>query len=198
MAQNSAGQISNVDNLLDLVKAILSDINIGLLIYHVENPKDESRLKLVYANQEAFEYTESDLQQRVGKYIHTAFPALKATDLPKTYLEVMTKKEARQIGVVEYADQSMRKGAYSVKAFPLPANCVGVVFEDIAIRKQVDELVKKRTQELNAQYDGLSRSVQQILAKGQSLKKNLADSLSPENRKLLDEIVEIAGQEKPE
>jgi hypothetical protein len=38
----------------------------------------------------------------------------------------------------------VRQGFYSVKAFPMPRQCVGVVFENITARKQLEELVKKQ------------------------------------------------------
>ena len=117
--------------ILSFVDSIFSEINMGLLIYHLETPGDESQFRLIYANREASHCTGADLQEMVGKLILDAFPSLAKTDLPSTYLEIAEKKEPQGLGVVEYEDEHLERRKYRVKAFPMPSACVGVLFETL-------------------------------------------------------------------
>jgi len=117
--------------ILSFVDSIFAQLNLGLLIYHCEDSSDPSRLRLIYANREASICTGTELQDRVGKLILEAFPSLGETDLPATYLGIINDKQPRRLGRVEYSDDAMEEAAYPVRAFPMPANCVGVMFERI-------------------------------------------------------------------
>ena len=104
--------------ILTFVDAVFSQINIGLLIYHLEEPDDPTRLRLIYANAEASRCTGTDLSDRIGMFIHEAFPKLAETDLPKTYANVATKEIPQRLGVVHYKDERLEE--YNV-AEPDPA-----------------------------------------------------------------------------
>ena len=115
--------------ILSFVDSIFSEINMGLLIYHLEKPGDEKQFRLIYANREASRCTGADLQEMVGKLIFDAFPNL--GDLPGTFLEIAEKKEPQGLGVVDYEDEHLDRRKYRVKAFPMPSACVGVIFETL-------------------------------------------------------------------
>ena len=117
--------------ILTFLDAVLAEINMGIFIYHLEDPEDERKLKLIYANKEASNCTGADLTPLVGKYILEAFPALAETEIPKAYRDVVVQGESRRIGTVEYEDANLKKRSYSVRAFPMPAGCMGVLFESI-------------------------------------------------------------------
>jgi len=164
-------------------RQLLAEINLGVLIYHLEEKQHEGSLKLLYANEHASHYTGANLQPRIGKYILEAFPSLQETELPKVYSDVARSGKACKVGAVEYADQSLRPGAYSVKAFPMPADCVAVLFEDIGLQKQIDDLVRKQTAALQQEKDELMKGLESVkkevfeMQKG-SLSKTDADRLS--------------------
>jgi len=86
-------------------------------------------LRLIYANAEASRCTGTDLAPRVGKMILEAFPSLAGTELPRTYLEVASGGAAVHLGNVRYRDDQMAEQTYSVRAFPMPMQCAGVLFE---------------------------------------------------------------------
>jgi hypothetical protein len=155
MKMDKIPQLSGADFLISLIDELFADFNMGLLIYHLEDANDLTSLKLVYANHDASKYSGVDLQPRVGKYIYDAFPALRETDLPRAFQEVVLTKAAARIGIVEYSDEQMGRNLYSVKAFPIPNQCVGVIFENVSVRKQVDEMLKKHANELEVQKSDL-------------------------------------------
>ncbi len=113
--------------IVGVLDALLSELNVGLFIYHLGDPDDAKTLKLVYANREAARSTGLDIDKRLGKFILDAFPPLGETDLPQTFKEVVTTQTPRRIEV-PYAEEGKRVD-YSVRAFPMPANCLGVLFE---------------------------------------------------------------------
>lgn len=144
MANTKSFDLSDLDTMMGLVESIFSELNIGLVIFHLEDSKNPHTLKLVYANKVASQYTGADLSQLVGKPILEAFPALGGTDLPELYAEVVNQNEARNIGAFEYGgDANVEKGYYAIKAFPMPNACVGAVFENVTVRKQLEELTRK-------------------------------------------------------
>jgi hypothetical protein len=123
-------EIPQFSAILSFLDAIFSEINIGLLIYHVENVADIHSARLIYANRQASKYTGTDLQKLVGKFIFDAFPGLLETDIPRLYGEVVTEKQARLVGVIEYSDERVKHGKYSTRAFPMPSSCLGIAFTE--------------------------------------------------------------------
>jgi len=116
--------------ILTFVEAIFAEINIGLLIYHVEDAERVERLKLIYANKQASRFTGTDLGQLVGRHIFDAFPGLRETDIPQFFLDVArTRQSHRYAEALDYGDAKVVRGRYTVKAFPMPYQCVGVLFE---------------------------------------------------------------------
>jgi hypothetical protein len=116
--------------ILTFVDAVFSQINIGLLIYHLERPDDPASLRLIYANAEASRCTGTDLGDRIGKFILEAFPNL-GDDLPRIYTSVATKEIPQRLGIVSYKDDQLQEASYAVRAFPMPSSCVGILFENV-------------------------------------------------------------------
>jgi hypothetical protein len=117
--------------ILSFVDAIFAEINIGLLIYHVENPGEIRSARLIYANKQASACTGTDLRPRLGQPIFEAFPRLIGTEVPRAILEVANDQRPRRLGVVGYEDEQIRPGAFATRVFPMPHGCVGVLFEKV-------------------------------------------------------------------
>ncbi|HXV76025.1 MAG TPA: hypothetical protein VD788_06845 [Candidatus Polarisedimenticolaceae bacterium] len=120
--------------ILSFIDAIFSELNMGLLIYHVEEPRDIRTARLIYANKTASAYTGADLKHQVGKTIFDAFPQLVDTDAPRIYFEVVNDKQARNAGIIEYQDRRVHHGRYATRAFPMPNDCIGVLFDKLGDR----------------------------------------------------------------
>lgn len=125
-------QLPEYSAIISFIDSILSEINMGLLVYHAENPDEVASYRLIYANREASRCTGTDLGNVLGLTIFEAFPELGETKVPDLFYEVVKKHEARRMGIVRYADPNVEKGAYDVKAFPMPQNCFGVLFENLS------------------------------------------------------------------
>lgn len=149
----------SVNSVMDLAISLFLDMNIGLMIYHLEDLNDESTLKLIYANQQASHCTRTDLSKLVKKYIFEAFPGLAKTEIPEKYLQVASENVALDIGEVEYEGSNMETGYYFQRAFPMPEHCVGVIFKNITKRKKTEEMLKDYTAKLRRKNNELEKFV---------------------------------------
>lgn len=131
-----AFQLPEYSVIISFIDSIFCEVNMGLLIYHAEDPDDVASYRLIYANREASRCTGTDLGQVVGLRIFEAFPDLGETKAPALFHEVATKREARRLGIVRYADGNVEQGSYDTKVFPMPQNCFGVLFENLSNRSR--------------------------------------------------------------
>jgi hypothetical protein len=138
--------LSDLETMTNLIDAVFSEMNIGLVVYQMEELDVSTSLKLVYANKQATKYSATDLSQSIGKYILEAFPMLANTGIPEQYAEVAKTKRSCNLGAFEYSGGDSGKSYYSLKAFPMPNDCVGVLFENITLRKQLEEMVRNLKQ----------------------------------------------------
>ncbi len=122
---------------IDHISAIVENIQIGLLVYSLESD-NESLLKLVYCNPAATEITGMSREKVVGKSIYELFPNLRDTNTAQVYIDVMRSSEVVNFDL-DYSDESLPLLSYSVKAFPLPGNHVGVGFENITEKKVAEK-----------------------------------------------------------
>ena len=118
--------------MIDFIDAVFFHLNVGLLIYHVPNPDDIPSYRLIYANTEASRYTGTDLSGMIGQTIFEAFPKLVETPIPEAFRAVIKSGQPRGLGQLEYADEHVRRATYRSKAFPMPSQCLGVIFESVA------------------------------------------------------------------
>lgn len=133
-----------VDTVVRTVASVFAELNTGLLIYHLADADETDSLTLVYANAAASKYTGADLDALIGKSIGEAFPALNGTHVPAAYAEVSRGGKSVNLGAFEYeGDAHVKPGYFAVKAFPMPARCVGVVFENITLRKKIEQLARQ-------------------------------------------------------
>src|SRR5207245_2299314 len=60
------------------------------------------------------------------------------------------------LGEIRYGDTEIREGFYSTKAFPLPDQCIGIVFENTTERRRIDERMRRSEMQL-AQAQRIAR-----------------------------------------
>lgn len=131
MAGSMYYELPEFSAILSFIDAIFADLNMGLFIYYLEDPDDPKTLRLVYANNEASRSTGANLNHMIGKSILEAFPNLADTGLPEAFAEVLAKREPKRWENFEYSYKQLQKKTYDVKAFPMPSNCMGVLFESV-------------------------------------------------------------------
>ena len=118
---------------------ITENIPIGLHLYHLENLADDRTLRMVYANPAVKRLTGLGPEDIVGKTLDENFPGLRAKGIPQRYAEVVRSQVAISFEDITYGDERVLLASFAVRAFPLPGNHVGIAFENITERKQVEQ-----------------------------------------------------------
>ena len=120
---------------LKQARDIINNMQIGLYVYELENPEDDRSLRMVAANPASGLMTGIPPEKLTGKYIDETFPALRNAGIPGRFADVVRTGKAGEYEDIYYTDKRIVESAYSVKAFPLPNNRVGVTFDNITVRK---------------------------------------------------------------
>lgn len=113
---------------------IINNIQVGLHVYKLEDLNNDYSLKMIMANpaSEKFIGVSSDIL--IGKTIDENFPQLREKGIPQLYADVVRNGKTIEMEDITYSDSRIPQSVFSVKAFPLPDNCVGVSFENITER----------------------------------------------------------------
>lgn len=103
---------------------IARNMQVGLLVYHLEDRADDKTLRIRIVNPFGERLLGLDVSELTGKYIDEAFPALREQGVPAMFAEVIHSGESREVRHFEFGGV-----AWSFKAFALPDDCVGILFD---------------------------------------------------------------------
>ncbi len=124
-----------VDESVRLYDQIVENMQIGLYVYHLENIDDDSTLRAIASNPAATEFTGLEMADVLGMTIDEIFPHLRSKNIPQAFAAVILSQKAIEVEDIDCDECGKITRAFSIKAFPLPNNCVGVAFENITHRK---------------------------------------------------------------
>jgi PAS domain S-box-containing protein len=106
---------------------------IGMAILRLEDPANPASLRIIALNPAA--QAASDVPAAgVGKRLDEDFPAIAKTPFPAQLADVMRSGNATNLG--EGPGQYDPTRLFTVTAFPIPPDCVGLLFEDITERRK--------------------------------------------------------------
>jgi PAS domain S-box-containing protein len=128
--------------VLGLYPELLRGLPVGIVLLSSEDPSDSESLRIVYANRAAAEITRPDSPKLLGRSL-ADFPKLLETPIPGQLLATLRSGEARNLGELFYGDDIIREGIYSVRAFPLSNNFLGVVIEDVTDRIHAERALRE-------------------------------------------------------
>lgn len=118
---------------------ILQNMQMGLYVYALEDPEDDRSLRLVAANPASGNLTGVPPEDILDKKIDEIFPGLREQEIPRRFAEVVRSGRAGEFEDLYYGEDRVLEAAYTVKAFPLPDNRVGVTFDNITEKKRAQE-----------------------------------------------------------
>lgn len=115
---------------------IVNNIQIGLHVYKVEKTDSTETLRLLSTNGTAMAILQCSSEEIIGKTCAEVFGFITERDIFRRFSEVAHSGKPFERYDVAYTGPS-GEGFYSVKAFPLPDECIGISFEDVTERKRL-------------------------------------------------------------
>jgi PAS domain S-box-containing protein len=141
---------------------IVQSIPSGLFIYEFEDP---DRLVLQEGNQAAEKLTGLTVQDHIGQEFNELWPAARQAGITDAYLAVIRTGEPFETEDLFYRDNRL-EGAFSICAFRMSGNRLGVAFENITERKQAEialrllnEQLEQRVAERTKELESFSYSI---------------------------------------
>jgi PAS domain S-box-containing protein len=126
-----------------LFARIARNMQIGLLVYRQDDLEDDRSLRLIAVNPEGAKLLGLEADLMLGCLIDDLFPILRERGIPRVFADVIRTGTAQDLHDFQYGDERVLESVWSFRAFPLPNQSVGVVFESIAERRRTEELVRE-------------------------------------------------------
>jgi PAS domain S-box-containing protein len=120
---------------------IARNMQLGLLVYRLDDRADDRSLRVVIVNPAAERMLGIPKDEILGRRIDEVFPALRAKGTPALFADVIRTGSTRETSDFEYGDGRVLRNIWAFKAFPLPDESVGVVFESVTALRRAEELV---------------------------------------------------------
>jgi PAS domain S-box-containing protein len=138
----------HAEQALRLANDVLSNMQLGMYVYHLEDIDDDRTLRLISANPAAEVMTGVKASDIIGNTLDENFPYLRKMGFPQRYAEVVRNGTARIFEDIVYSDNRIMRTFFSVKAFPLPDNHLGVAFENITEKVQAQNKIAESNSRL--------------------------------------------------
>ena len=122
----------NAEQRLRQFVDIARHMRIGLMVYCLEDLADDRTLRIRIANPQAEKLLGVAEAEIAGRLIDEAFPYLRDQGVPQLFADVLRTGEAKDVRNFEYGDDRVSEGGWAFRAFPLPDQCVGVLFERLS------------------------------------------------------------------
>ncbi len=135
---------------------IFINIQTGMHIYELENPEDDTTLRMVGANPATEKLTGIPVEDIIGKTLDENFPGLRRKGVPQKYAEVVRSGKPLEIEDIHYEDNRIISSAFSVRGFSLPDNRICVSFENITEKKKAEKALKESEKRLSLTLDATS------------------------------------------
>lgn len=119
---------------------LLDRLPLGISIYRLERPGDPEAFRIVYSNAASGELTGLDPDVETGRMLVDVVPDARETGVLDAYLDVLAAGEARDLGTIEYGDERIERRTYALRAIPLDAECLALLFEDVSERAEARAL----------------------------------------------------------
>ncbi|BDM83054.1 PAS domain-containing protein [Acaryochloris marina] len=139
--EQEARRQSKIDRAgIKLYESIISNIQLGILVWHSQNLESEEHLELVSTNPAAESILKMKLHEEIGRQMSDIFPSFveKHPEILLSLVEIIRTQHPRSIENVPYTFPEGDENLFSLRAFPLPNDCVGVAFENVTVQETTE------------------------------------------------------------
>jgi PAS domain S-box-containing protein len=150
-------QLGGVENDLEFFLEIANAVQVGMYVWHLEDPADPAGMRFLYANPASVTVTGIPTEDIVGKTLREVFPPLEFTGLPGIYAEVALGGDGRVIPDHVYGDDRIKETVFSVRVFPLPRQRVGITFTDVTMQRRAEARVLETLESMGDAFYTLDR-----------------------------------------
>lgn len=153
----------------------------GMYIYELEKPDDDRSLRLIAANPASTTFTGVKVEDIVGYTIDECFPGLREKGIPQHYAEVVRSGRPSELDAFQYRDERVTESIFSVKAFPMAANRVCIVFEDVTQRKRAEQEIQVANEQLRLEQRALEEkniAMREVLGRFEEEKRTMRRQIS--------------------
>ena len=131
---------------------IIKNMQLGLIVWHLEDLNDITSFRLVTINPAATRLTGISLEDNLGKGIIECFPNMlkeNRADLERYALVAISGREIEE-SCVYYGDESIPGSFFSINVFPLPNHSIGIAFDNITQRKLAEQALRESEERFHA------------------------------------------------
>jgi PAS domain S-box-containing protein len=156
-----------VAQLNDCYARVVHNIQLGLHVYHLEEPGDDRTFRLIATNPAAGQLTGLAEKDVLDKSIDEIFPEFRRQGVLQRYAEVV--RTGRAIAFeqeIYYGDDRISEAWISFQVFPLHHHCIAVLFDNITLHKQAEESLKRSEARYRAIVEDQTELVDRYLPDG--------------------------------
>ncbi|MBE9178054.1 PAS domain S-box protein [Oculatella sp. LEGE 06141] len=134
---------------------IVQHLPLGLVIWELPDLNDIATFRLVEVNAIARHIFGLPLEGDLSTVLvdlkgdqAQPFPAFLQAESPELYADVIRSATMRDLGEIRYRQPQQPEQVFAVKAFPLPNQQVGAIFEDVSDRHRLEHALRRTEQKL--------------------------------------------------
>lgn len=159
---------------LELCADIIRNMQFGVMVWYLEDPDDITSFQLIATNPAASQITGVDLEEDLGKPIIECFPKMftERRASVELYAKVATSGHTVDKYEVYYDDDRISGGFFNVKVFPLPNRSIGIVFNNITRRKQVEQALQESDERFQVTFEQAAVGLAHLGLDGRWLRVN--------------------------
>ena len=136
-----------------LYRGLVNSVQGGLAVFHLENMADPSSFRLIAANSAAAKMAGDAAEIILGKTMGEVYPQISKVETPRI-LEVIRSGKAKNLTEFRVGSEGVAE-RYSVAAFPLSNDCIGLVFKNLIEGKRSE----REAQGSQAQLEDVAASM---------------------------------------
>jgi PAS domain S-box-containing protein len=147
---------------IKIYEDIVLSIPIGLVIWKLENMDDLNSFRLIDINPMAMDILHLNREEHLNKKMIDCFPSIWSDShrqAVEMYAKVIRTQTSQRIEDLVYGDYRIGEFHFDIKAFPLANQCLGIAFDNITDRKQIEQALLESTR----RYRQVVNSVNEII-----------------------------------